>query len=105
MKKIFAVSTVAIFLLLFGCLGQPSTVAEWCKPGTTYGGAAAGGASGGAIIGLATHNGKQMCHMTSTTTTQGMTINQDCYYDQAEMCCVMTGIPGVQPTETCIPIK
>lgn len=121
MKAVLAVLTAALFLVLVGCISQPTTrggaatnvttgtggtgvPADWCKPGT-YAGGTAGAPAQGTVIGLATHNGKQMCHMTSTVTTQGMTITTDCYYDQVEMCCTMTGIPGVPATETCTPMQ
>lgn len=111
MRAILTVSIAALFLLAMGCLGfgQPTqqgvtTGAEWCKPGV-YGAPTADVPTAGTVVGLEMHKGKQMCHMISTTTVQGMTITMDCYFDRVEMCCTTTGVPGVPATETCTPMR
>jgi len=76
---------------------------DWCVVGT-YGGSTPGVPSDSTILGLADHNGRQMCHFTYEGSSQGVSVNGDCYFDKAEVCCALT-INGQVQQEMCTPVS
>lgn len=125
MKSIIALSVVAMIILLSGCVSQPSQSTSPivptatgtqinCNPGPLSGLGTSASAfaslpGNATIVGWTSYTDSsgvtsQMCHFTFQESEQGVAISGDAYFNQTEMCIVMS-VSGQAEPQTCTPIN